>query len=259
VSARRVLPASRQDAIADHLRSTGSVTIAEVEALFDVSAVTVRRDLAELERRGSVRRTHGGAVLPATSRSEREDDRPEHEPELIRALAEAALAGLAPSESVFLDSSPASLEVARKIVDAGLPMTVLTNSARVVHLVFTHAAPGLSLIALGGILRRRSGSFVGPATVRAIGEHFADRLFLGVARVTPAGVLTEADPLEAEIKRAMIARSERATLLLDPTTLSGHGLIAVAEVAELAAVIAAGVAGQALAPVRVPGVAVTET
>jgi len=93
--------------------------------------------------------------------------------------------------------------------------------------------------------------------VRAVGEHFADRVFLAAAGMTAAGVLTEADPLEAEIKRAMIAQSGRATLLLDAATINGHGLIAVAAIGELDAVIAAGVAGDALAPVRVPGVELT--
>jgi DeoR/GlpR family transcriptional regulator of sugar metabolism len=250
------MPASRQGAIAEHLRSTGSVTIAEIEARFGISPVTVRRDLAELERRGVVRRTHGGAVLPAALEQAREHGAPEREPEAVRALAEAAVATLAASESVFLDASAASVEVARGILQAGLSMTLLTNSVRIMHLVFAHAGPGLTLIGLGGTLHWRSSSFVGPATVRAVGEHFADRLFLGVAGVTPAGVLTEADPLEAEIKRAMIAQAGEATLLLDQATLGGHGLIAVAEVAELASVIVSGVPPESLGPIRVSGVAV---
>lgn len=248
----RVLPASRQEAIADHLRTAGSVTIAEVEELFGVSPVTARRDLAELERRGVVRRTHGGAVLPAGPGAEiAAGSAPE--PRAARALAQAAVATLIPGESVFLDSSAASFEVAREVLEAAMSLTVLTNSVRVMHLLLTNGTD-VELIGLGGTLRRQAGSFVGPATVRAVEEHFADRLFLGVAGVTAAGVLTEADPLEGEIKRAMIGQARTSALLLDPATLAGHGLIAVAEVAELTSVIAAGVADDALGPVRVPGV-----
>jgi DeoR/GlpR family transcriptional regulator of sugar metabolism len=254
VSAGRLEPGSRQDAIAEHLRATGSVTIAEVEALFSVSPVTVRRDLAQLERRGVVRRTHGGAVLPAGLPSE---SRPE--PEAARALATAAVDMLAPRDSLFLDSSALSFEVARRVVETGRPVTLLTNSVRVMQLAFVHAGPGIDLIGLGGTLARPSGAFVGPATVRAVAEHFADRLFLGVAGVTAAGMLTESDPLEAEVKRAMIAQASGAVLLLDATTLAGHGLNAVAEVGELAAVIAAGVEPEALGPVRAPGVALHVT
>jgi DeoR family transcriptional regulator of aga operon len=254
VSAQRLLPAVRQDAIAERLRTTGSVTIAEVEALFGVSPVTVRRDLEQLERRGVVRRTHGGAVLPAGGAAGQASDRGP-EPEIARALAAAAAGMLAPRDSLFLDSSALSLELARRILETGLSVTLLTNSVRVMHLVYVHAGPGIDLIGLGGTLARPSGSFVGPATVRAVAEHFADRVFLGVAGVTAAGMLTESEPLEAEIKRAMIAQAGGAVLLLDAATLAGHGLIAVAEVGELSAVIAAGVAPAALDPVRAPGVA----
>ena len=52
------------------MRTTGAVTVAEVEELFGVSPMTARRDLAELERRGVARRTHGGAVLPTISAHE---------------------------------------------------------------------------------------------------------------------------------------------------------------------------------------------
>jgi DeoR family transcriptional regulator of aga operon len=253
VSAQRLEPALRQDAIAERLRDTGSVTIAEVEALFGVSPVTVRRDLEQLERRGVVRRTHGGAVLPAGTAGHATDRAPE--PESARALAEAAADMLAPRDSLFLDSSALSFELARRILETGLSVTLLTNSVRVMHLVFVHAGPGIDLIGLGGTLARPAGSFVGPATVRAVGEHFADRLFLGVAGVTAAGMLTESDPLEAEIKRAMIAQAGAAVLLLDAATLAGHGLNAVAEVTRLSAVIAAGVAPAALGPVRAPAVA----
>jgi DeoR/GlpR family transcriptional regulator of sugar metabolism len=245
-----VSPSSRQNAIAEHLRTTGWVTIAEVEQLFGVSPVTARRDLAVLERRGVLRRTHGGAVLPASPPAIAEVAGPGPG----EALAGAAVAALTPGESVFLDSSPASYEVARAVVEAGLALTVLTNSVRVMHLLFESAGPALEVIGLGGTLRRQAGSFVGPATVRAVGEHFADRLFLGAAGVTPAGVMTEADPLEGEIKRAMIAQARESSLLLDPGTLAGHGLIAVAEVVELSSVIAAGVPEDALDPVRAPGV-----
>ena len=53
--------------VVELLRSRGSVTVAELETRFGISLMTARRDLAELERLGLVRRTHGGAVLPAPS------------------------------------------------------------------------------------------------------------------------------------------------------------------------------------------------
>src|SRR3954454_1318456 len=65
-----VLAEARRREIAERLRANGAVTVAEVEERFGVSPMTARRDLAELERRGVVRRTHGGAVLPTFSAHE---------------------------------------------------------------------------------------------------------------------------------------------------------------------------------------------
>ena len=81
--------------------------------------MTARRDLAELERRGVVRRTHGGAVLPAISAHEDSFARRLRTAAQAKAaLAAAAVAALTPRETVFLDSSTTSYFVARAIVDA---------------------------------------------------------------------------------------------------------------------------------------------
>ena len=65
-----MLAEARRREITERLRANGAVTVAEVEERFGVSPMTARRDLAELERRGVVRRTHGGAVLPTISAHE---------------------------------------------------------------------------------------------------------------------------------------------------------------------------------------------
>jgi DeoR family transcriptional regulator of aga operon len=87
-----------------------------------------------------------------------------------------------------------------------------------------------------------------------VASYFADRCFVSVKGVTPSGILTEADPLEAEIKRAMITRSTRATVLLERSKLSGRGLSHIARLADLSSVIAYGVPPDELDPLRAPGV-----
>src|SRR3954466_5365171 len=116
-----VLAEARRREIAERLRNTGAVTVAEVEERFGVSPMTARRDLAELERRGVVRRTHGGAVLPTISA---------HEDSFARRLslrvdektrlAAAAVDMLSPRQTIFLDSSTTTFYVARRLVETGL-------------------------------------------------------------------------------------------------------------------------------------------
>src|SRR3954447_11778162 len=103
---RGLLADARRSAIAERLRSTGSVTVAELEEQFGVSSMTARRDLAGLERQGLARRTHGGAVMPAIAAHEDSfASRLEVAAEAKQALAVAAAAAVQQGESVFLDSS----------------------------------------------------------------------------------------------------------------------------------------------------------
>src|SRR4051794_19131827 len=69
-SGATMLPEARRRLIAARLRERGSVSIGELAAEFDISPMTVRRDLGTLARQGVARRTHGGAVAPGMSTSE---------------------------------------------------------------------------------------------------------------------------------------------------------------------------------------------
>jgi len=254
---RPVLAEARRAAIAEAIRNAGSISVAEVEQRFGVSSMTARRDLAELERQGIARRTHGGAVLPAISAHEDSfAQRVETDVAAKSALAALAVDLLAPEETVFLDSSSTSWFVARRIVESGLPLTVLTNSLAVIELVSAHGGPQLELIGIGGTLRGLTRSFVGPTAVASISSHFADKLFLSVKGVMADGALTDADPLEAEVKRAMVAQSAEPVLLVDRSKMSSRGLAAVVTVADLTRVIAYDIHGADLAPLRAAGVTV---
>jgi DeoR/GlpR family transcriptional regulator of sugar metabolism len=236
-----VLAETRRREIAEQLLTSGAVTVAEVESRFGVSPMTARRDLAELERRGIVRRTHGGAVLPIISAHEDSFARRLKSCELEkRALADAAVSLMTARETVFLDSSTTSYFVARRIVDTGLAATVLTNSLPIMELIFSEGSPGLELIAMGGTLRRLTRSFVGPFAVRTVEGHFADRLFLSVKGLAENGMLTDADPLEAEVKRTMIEQAGEATLLIDRSKLSVRGLNVIAPLAAVTSVLTYG-------------------
>src|SRR4051794_28677591 len=98
----------------------------------------------------------------------------------------------------------------------------------------------VELHAIGGALRRLTSSFVGPAAVRAVREHFADRVFLSVTGVMDQGVLTDIDVLEAEVKRVMLEQSAEPVLLLDASKLAVRGRQAIAPLRAVHLVLADG-------------------
>ncbi len=125
----------RKNEIVSRLERKGSVSVAELVVAFNVSEVTIRRDLEELEGRGLLLRTYGGAV-------NREEN--EISPEFVfnekqqknifrkKAIAKAAFEYVASGETIFLDSGTTTLEIARLIKEKDMDLTVVTNSMPVV-------------------------------------------------------------------------------------------------------------------------------
>lgn len=238
---RADIPERRQQRIVTLVQELGSVTVAGLEGELGVSPATARRDLAVLERQGKVRRTHGGAVRPGVA--QHEDSFQQRLGEAVEAkkrLARAASALLETDETLFVDSSTTAYYAARRVLaDASSNVTCLTSLVPVMELFSTTDPSGVSMVGLGGIFRPLTLSFVGPCTVRMIETYLADRAFIGVKGITPDGYLTDANPLEAEVKRAMIRQSEKPVLLVDGRKFEQRGFSVIAHVSEVSLVITA--------------------
>jgi DeoR/GlpR family transcriptional regulator of sugar metabolism len=105
----------------------------------------------------------------------------------------------------------------------------------------------VEVVAIGGTFRRLTCSYVGPAAVRSVRDHFADRLLLSVTGITNNGVLTDVDVLEAEVKRAMLEQAEHSVLLVDDSKLSARGRQALAKISRVSLVLADGLTPEAAA------------
>jgi DeoR/GlpR family transcriptional regulator of sugar metabolism len=237
---RGLVPEQRRQLIAERLRAAGSVSVATVEAEFGISSMTARRDLQILERDGIARRTHGGAVLPGRARDEdafesRLDAAAEAKQRLGRAAAELIEDG----DAVFVDCSSTAYYAVRALLATGRRATLLTPSVAVMELVARTDTGNVELLGLAGTLRRLTRSFVGPQTIRSIEAHFADKLLFSVKGIAPGMILTDADPLEAEVKRAMIGRARDSILLVDGSKFDSAGLSAIAPVSAISTVLAA--------------------
>jgi DeoR/GlpR family transcriptional regulator of sugar metabolism len=234
------LPEQRQQRIAMLVRESGSVTVSGLEEELGISAATARRDLAVLERQGKVKRTHGGAVLPGLTQHEDSfQQRLGEAVEQKKRLARVAATLLEADETVFIDSSTTAYYAARRVLAGTSGVTCLTNLVPVMDLFSTADPSGASMVGLGGIFRALTLSFVGPCTIRTIESYLADRAFVSVKGITAEGYLTDINPLEAEVKRAMIRQSERPVLLVDGRKFEQRGFSVIAHVSEISLVVTA--------------------
>jgi DeoR/GlpR family transcriptional regulator of sugar metabolism len=237
---RATLPERRQQRIAMLVRETGGVTIAGLENELGISAATARRDLAVLERQGKVKRTHGGAIPPGLTQHEDSfQQRLGEAVEQKKRLARAAATLLKDDETVFIDSSTTAYYAARRILAGASGGTFLTNLVPVMDLFATVDPSGASMVGLGGIFRALTLSFVGPCTIHTVQSYMSDRAFISVKGITPEGQLTDINPLEAEVKRAMIRQSERPVLLVDGRKFEQRGFSVISHVSEMSLILTA--------------------
>lgn len=237
---RAVIPERRQQRIVELIRESGGVTVTALEREFGVSSATARRDLAVLEQQGKVRRTHGGAVVPGLA--QHEDSFQKRLGEAVedkKRLARAASVLLEAEESVFVDSSTTAYYAVQRMLADASNVTFLTSLLPVMDLFSTADPSAVSLVGFGGIFRPLTLSFVGPCAIRMIESYRADRTFFSVKGITPDGQLTEANPLEAEVKRAMIRQAASPVLLVDGRKFERQGLSVISDIREVALVLAA--------------------
>src|SRR6185437_14091680 len=152
-----LLVEERRRRICDLLQERGRVTVVSLARRFATSTVTIRADLAALERAGALVRSHGGALLPREG-----FDQPLtvketlHHAEKVR-IARVAVSLIRDGETIILDSGTTTAEIAKQIREAPLQsINVITNALNVAMLLVS--APTVRLIMPGGILRRESNS-----------------------------------------------------------------------------------------------------
>lgn len=191
------------------------------------SLATVRRDLTEMERHGLVERLHGRARIASSALNEAAfAQRETTELSAKRAIARAAFDAVIPNSMIFLDAGTTVLQLARRLLLAQTPLTIVTNGLVVARELAQ--APQIELIMLGGRLRAENMSTTGPGAVTMLGALWIDHLFLGASAISDDGWLSSFDEDEAALNQQMIARSGAVTVLADHSKLSKRAAYSVA-------------------------------
>lgn len=214
----------RQDRIAGLVGERGKVRTTELTELLGVSEPTVRKDLNVLERRGLLRRAHGGAVAARPPEEREFATRAARNAEAKRTIALACLEEVSEGEALFLDSGTTVEQVAHALAESGRRATVLTDAPAVADIL--SEVPGVSHVLVGGQLRRISGCLTGPLALENIGAFAIDTAFIGASGITEGGV-TVSDLGEAQLKAAAMSRARRVVLPVD------HSKVGVADFARV--------------------------
>lgn len=210
-AARTLLADERREVVLHLLAETGAVRISDLVERLGVSTMTVRRDLAQLDGEGLLRRVHGGALpvrlptaqpsAPVPRRPAGDVDRPPPVDEgRDEALAAAAVRHVGPGSCVGLAAGPLAPALARAL--RVVPdVVVVTNSLPAADVL--HGADGVSVILTGGV-RTGSGALVGPVAVAALASLHLGEVLLAAEAIDHRAGVTASSLLEAEVQRAMM-------------------------------------------------------
>jgi DeoR family transcriptional regulator of aga operon len=228
----------RRSKIAELIREHGVVRVGELAAQFKVSDVTIRNDLACLERDGEITRDHGGAIAKGESKRVtsllRVDERAGQNVDAKRRIARVAAELVAPGDTIILDAGTTTGELAR-LLGGVSPLTVVTNGLNIALELGTNS--DTRLILLGGLLNRESSSTVGALAEHNLGELVVPKLFLGAQALDLDHGVTDSTPEIAQAKRAMIRAAREVILVTDSSKWGRAGFIKVAPLSELHTII----------------------
>jgi DeoR family transcriptional regulator, fructose operon transcriptional repressor len=242
----------RKQQILAALQRDPAVRVTDLGRALRVSVASIRRDLADLERSGLLKRTHGGAVsnrlaLAEPSLAEKKD-RHQAEKEAIAAVAAALVQ---PGDTIFLDSGSTTRAIAMELRHRR-GVTVVTNA---LNIGWDLASSDLELVITGGQLRPGVLSQVGPVAEQAIAALHVDKLFLAANGIDLAAGVTTPNLAEAQTKRAMIASARQVILVADHSKFGQATFGSVCGLERLHAIITdAGLSSEVLAAYEQRGV-----
>ncbi|WP_085371031.1 DeoR/GlpR family DNA-binding transcription regulator [Leifsonia sp. NCR5] len=254
------LPAAlRRERMLELIGRTGFVRVGDLSEAFQVSDVTVRSDLDQLDEQQSIRRVHGGAVLRTPGMREASfEEALETSADEKRRIAAAAAAMVVSGSSVLLDvgTTTAAIAAALAARDDLDDVTVITNGLTIA-LSLESAIPRFQVVVTGGTLRPLQHSLVEPLASTLLDRMHADLAFIGCTGVHPQGGITNVNLPEADLKRVMVGAAGRAVVVADGSKLGRTHLGRIADLGEVSELITGESAPEAeVAALRVAGLAV---
>jgi DeoR family fructose operon transcriptional repressor len=224
----------RQKTLLEYLGETGVVSIDRLCKQFDVSEMTIRRDLSELEKGGLLIRTHGGARLKEKAFFEVSFTAKaiQFVAEKKR-IAEWAAKLVQDGDRILIDSGTTTGHFARLLKDRRL--TVVTNALNVaVDLIDGRQ---IDLHFCGGSLHRGPVAAVGNVAAKFFESIRCDRLFMGVEGIDDTGTMTVPDVNEALVKQAMIRTAREVFVLADHSKFQRNSLGVIGDLSSVTGLI----------------------
>ncbi len=224
----------RRSAILDILKEKGKISVNDLSTKFNISVVSIRNDLAHLEKKGLLIKTRGGAIKSQPvnfdlSLNQKLKINYAEKQRIGKKAAEYVNNG----DSVVIDSGSTTLEVAKNLEE--FKINLITNSLPIADLCADFKE--VDVIIPGGELRAEMRSLIGPITVKTISEFHCDIAFIGADSISVEGGIYTPLISEASISRAMIKIAKKVIVVVDSSKFSRKSLAKISSLKHIDTII----------------------
>ncbi|MDQ0220721.1 DeoR/GlpR family DNA-binding transcription regulator [Peribacillus cavernae] len=226
----------RKSEIVKLVNSKGKVLVPELVKYFNLSPATIRNDLRELEQLGLIKRTHGGAIRVETPKVAFEPVTQQKMVENVeqkRSIARAALNFIEEGDIIIFDTGTTILELAMSLKD--LNVTIIVNDIDIARCLEEYE--NIQVILIGGSLRKKFRSTIGPFAIKMLSEINVDKAFIAANGYSITRGCTTPDINQAEIKKKMIEVANETILLCDSNKMKKNSFIQFASPTEISTII----------------------
>ena len=195
----------RRKKILELINKNGSVRVTELSCLFNISEVTIRTDLADMENKGLLTRVHGGAISSykpyySMNINQRMSTNQAQKEIIAKKIADM----IEDNDTIMLNSGSTTLLVFRSIPE-NLNLNIVTNSISIALEGATK--PNFNIILLGGLINAKYQFTFGDDAIRQLKSYHADKLILSVDGIDSENGFSSYFDKEVEIDRIMLEQS----------------------------------------------------
>lgn len=221
-----MLKETRQGQIIQYLERKGSVQVTDLCTMFQVTPMTIRRDLDDLEKEGKLLRTHGGALLPAS-------DEYTETPFAVRCnlevtkkrnIAQAAAHLVKQGQRIFL-SSGSTVHIFSKYLQTVKHITIVTDAVNIAYELSSW--PNVNIVMIGGELRGNTLSTTGNMTEKTLRQFKLDCAFIGVTAIDKSGKMYLNSVAEFGVIQVIFSMVDHVHILTDSTKLGGEDFVCI--------------------------------
>ena len=208
----------RQNRILEILGRDNRTSVNALSDRLEVSSVTIRQDLNQLEAEGLLKRVHGGAVLKD---GDNLDNRLARNYQKKQRIAKKAAAMVSEGETILIESGSANVLLARELVKIR-KVTIMTTNVYIARQFRKN--PQADIVILGGIYQHDSETLVGKITRACIDQIHIHKAFIGIDGYTTENGFTLRDMFRAEVSSHIVRKARDVFVVSDSSKFGKTGL-----------------------------------